>query len=540
MRSFGGQEDANHTGQARAISGAAMPRKLPVAWLCLSSLLIASINLPTLSRPFDFEDDGALVHSQGVASFMNFHERVWSATAAEFATKGPYRPVAWYFWIGQQELFGEDSLEWRCSRFLWTWIAATAFMWLLWEMGFGIGVAVLTTTVAMWNPYRAEVWMSLTHCEGIAMPFAMAGLVCAYRAARSEQAWRWDLAAMAWALLAVGCKNVFAVVIPAQMFLRVCHPDLSLREGVKQFGWRAALLGSVMIFPIVHFVCYRLTMHENRYDMAWEIRQPLRLLNSFLGGIGKDFLGPALVGALALAVWARLRGGAPAPTINERVRFRAAFGAGLILFILGWGVYSPMSGVAGRYTFPGIWGLDILCALLWAKLWALRSAWQKLTVGLLACGLVISAVSHLGKQEKNTSRITAFWDALYCVEQEAPPGSRIGWVAVHDRMKTEELEIGEGVHFHWHLQGRGRRDLYWQTYAPGEPRAAAADEPAILITSSAVPPSASNASWTLLKECRRPYWFGRKEVVCCIWQRGDTAATRGTNGVASSSDQRRR
>jgi hypothetical protein len=490
------------------------PQQEPVrlAALCLAGMLIAAIFLPTTWANFDFADDGITAHPTGIASLAEYNRSVWHRTAVEFRHKGPYRPVAWYFWNGQQEWCNGNPLGWRVFRFLWTVLAAVTFVWFLHELGFGAGAIIITTMAAWWNGYRAEVWLSPTLCEGIAMPFAMVGLVCAYRAPRSKRAWAWDISAFSCALLAIGCKNVFAAIVPAQMFLRVLHPDFSLREGVRYFGWRAALLGSVLVFPIVHFIAYRLTMHEERYLMAWDPQQPLRLLQSFLGAMGKDFLGPALALALVVTLWAWLRGAAPLSEAAESNRFRAALGAGLALFAFGYGVYVPMAGVAGRYTFPGVWGLDVLCALLWTQLFSLPSRLQKVTYVLLAGGLIMSAVAIVGKQEKNLARLDALWDALYVVESQASIGSRVGWVAVDDRRRTEELEFSDGIHFRWHLQGRGRNDLYWQDLAPGD---ALSSDLAIVITSSPAAP----AGWELLKECRRSYWFGRKEVVCCVWRR---------------------
>jgi hypothetical protein len=303
------------------------------------------------------------------------------------------------------------------------------------------------------------------------------------------------------------------------MFLRVCHPDLSLRDGIKTHGWRAAMLGLVLVFPVTHFVCYRLTMHTNRYDLVWDPRQPLRMLNALLGGIGKDFLGPAIIAGLLVVAWGWFRGREQSWSVSafaSRIQFRAVFGAGLILFVLGWGVYAPMDGVAGRYTFPGVWGLDLWCALLWARVAELPSPGQKLAYVLLGCGLAVSAASNYGKQEKNTARITTLWDALEYVERKLPAGSRIAWVGVADREKSEALEISEGVHFRWHLEGRGRRDLQWQTVSPGMPLSSA-EEPEFLVTSATVPPAEGH--WVLVRECRHDYWFGRKQVVCCIWQR---------------------
>jgi hypothetical protein len=491
-------------------------------WVAMAaiSLISALIFLPTVPTHFDFADDGAFVHSQGVDSFLDFNRSVWTTTLDEFYNKGPYRPVAWYFWIGGQEVYGENPLLWRLFRFGWSTLAAGTFLLLLSELGFGFGVSILTTVLAMWNPYRAEVWMSLTHCEGIAMPFAMVGLVCAYRAARSDHPWRWDLAAMLCALLAVGCKNVFAVVIPAQMFLRVCHPGLSLWAGIKQFGGRAAILSLVVVFPVVHFVCYRLTMHANRYDMAWEAAQLPRLLNGFLGAMNKDFLGPAWLAAILLVALAQARGWMPTPSDAERVRFRAACGAGLILFLLGFGVYAPMNGVSGRYMMPGAWGLDLLAALLWSNVVVIASPWRRLAYVLLAGGLLVTAVSMVGKQEKYFARIANLWDAVDCVEKEVPHGARIGWAGLADRGKSDDLEYSDGVHFAWHLNARGRRDLQWQELPASQAVPASGNTPQFLVTSDPATPS---GTWKLLRHCQREYWFGRKQVNCFVWQRIDPA-----------------
>lgn len=495
---------------------------LRVAVIAGLSLLIAAIFLPTIPTHFDFMDDGAFVHSRGVSSFAEFHRSVWSMTLEEFHNKGPYRPVAWYFWIGEQECCGENPLLWRAFRFAWTALATGTFLWLLSELGFGLGISVLTAVLAMWNPYRAEVWMSLTHCEGLAMPFAMAALGCAYRAPRSEQGWRWDVAAMACALAAVGCKNVFVGIIPAQMFLRVCHPELSLWAGIKQFGWRAAVLSLVVIFPVTHFVCYRLTMHANRYQMPFDIGQMPRLLSAFLGSMNKDFLGPAVIAALLLVTIAQMRGWMPNLTIAERLRMRASLGAGLILFILGYGVYVPINGVAGRYTMPGAWGLDLLGALLWARVAHVPSAWKKLPYALLAGGLLVTVISLVGKQDKYYARIANLWDALEHVEREVPIGARIGWVGVANRGKTDDLEFSDGIHFVWHLNARGGRSLQWQEFPAGQPIHASADAPHYLVTSATQPPSSTGGgAWKLLRHCQRDYWLGRNQVNCLIWQHID-------------------
>jgi hypothetical protein len=484
--------------------------------LMLLSLLCAAIYIPTLRANFDFSDDGATAHPVGVQSVAEFNRLVWKTTYIEFAERAPYRPVAWYFWIGQQELFHGDAFLWRCFRLLWTALSAAALIWCLQELGFGPWIALLTTILAIWNPYREEVWLSLTFCEGIAMPFSLGALVCAYRAARSPRAWLWDIGAIVCALLAIGCKNVFAVVVPAQIFLRVCEPGLTLRAGMRRHGLRALMLGVVLAFPIAHFICYRqMTAHEHRYNIGFTWQQPLDMLNALVSSAGKDFISPAIVVAL-IAWWWSSRGRVDEQGSSFLVQHRAALGAGLILFVLGWGVYAPLGGVSGRYALPGVWGLDLLLAVVLAKLSLLRSPLQKLSWALLACGIIATAVANVGKQEKNTVRLATLWEALHFVEDKAPEGSCVHWVGVLNRGNAETLECGEGVHFSWHLQGLGRRDLRWQIDELPDSTAPVA-APEVAITSTPAPPDSD--SWTLAKECRHAYRFRRRAVACYVWQR---------------------
>jgi hypothetical protein len=186
----------------------------------------------------------------------------------------------------------------------------------------------------------------------------------------------------------------------------------------------------------------------------------------------------------------------------------------LILFVLGWGIYLPLGGVSGRYALPGVWGLDLLLAVVLAKLSLLRSPLQKLSWALLGCGMIATAVANIGKQEKNTVRLATLWEALHFVEDKAPEGSCIRWVGVLNRGSAETLECGEGVHFSWHLQGLGRRDLQWQI---DEVSVSIPTSPQVAITSTPAPPDSE--SWSLVKECRHAYRFRHRAVACYVWQR---------------------
>src|SRR5437764_76306 len=81
-----------------------------------------------------------------------------------------------------------------------------------------------------WNPYRNEIWTSLTLAEGVAMPYALFALVAARKAARSARPLRWEVASAACVLVALGCKNTFAALVPAQVALRMWPEGLTLRE----------------------------------------------------------------------------------------------------------------------------------------------------------------------------------------------------------------------------------------------------------------------------------------------------------------------
>jgi hypothetical protein len=173
---------------------------------------------------------------------------------------------------------------------------------------------------------------------------------------------------------------------------------------------------------------------------------------------------------------------------------------------------------------PGAWGLDLLTALPWAKVALIASPWKRLPYLLLIGGLVVTLVSMAGKQEKYRTRIGNLWDVLETVRTEIPRDARIGWVGVADRGKTDDLEFSDGVHFAWHLNALGRRDLQWQDILVGQAIPASVDGPQYLVTSAAsVAPA---GTWKLLRHCQRDYWFGRKQVNCYVWQRvNDTNAT---------------
>src|SRR5262249_12054111 len=147
--------------------------------------------------------------------------QVWDKTTAEFHARGPFRPLTWAHWEAAANLLEATPLYHRLVRLAWAVLSASLFLWLLAELRIPFAAAVLTTAVAMWNPYRNEIWLGLGLTEAFAMPYAIFSLICAVRAARSLRPWPWDMLGLLMALAALACKNTFVAVVPVQMFLRV-------------------------------------------------------------------------------------------------------------------------------------------------------------------------------------------------------------------------------------------------------------------------------------------------------------------------------
>ena len=422
-------------------------------WLPIAALLLAMLYLPTLGTRFDFIDDGNLVYP---AAPMPLGERVgvaWDKVVANYEHLGPFRPVLWAHWELSAELFRGSELAWRSARLLWCALAAGMLLWLLVELRLPRLAALLATAVAMWNPYRNEIWTSLTLAEGVAMPYAIFALVCARRALLGRRPWAWDLAGAVAVLLALGCKNTFAALVPAQIVLRFASDGLSLREGWQRHGRRALLLGLTLLAPAIHYVYFKLNWHPGQYaPPGSSLAQLNRLLGGLKGGIALDFLGAGL-GLAWLAQLARGRASLEVPR-----RHRTALLAGSVLIVTGMVVYLPMGVMSGRYTMPGIWGLDLLVAVLLAGLLecgATRLA--RLAWGLFAVGLLVVMASSVDRQFKFQARARLLWQALEVVERELPAGAGLAWMC--GASFQGELGDEEGIHFLWHLHARGRTDL---------------------------------------------------------------------------------
>src|SRR5262249_28842117 len=315
------------------------------------AVLLPCLYVPTLATRFDFIDDGNLVYPEPPMPLGQRLERVWEKVVANYEHLGPFRPVLWVHWEIEAELFRAHPFPWRLARLLWLMLATGMFLWLLRELGIGCWPALVTAAIAIWNPYRNEIWTSLTLSEGVAMPYALLGLVCVLRAARARRPLAWDIAAALGVLAALGCKNTFAALVPAQFILRIAGDGSSLRLGMKRHGLRALLLSLTLLLPVIHYVVFRLSWHPGQYATHGPtLAQLERMIGVVTGALGVDFVGIALLLAL-LAIgfdtWRVRRQretGAPFAASLASIRScpRVALATGLVLLLGGVAVYLPL------------------------------------------------------------------------------------------------------------------------------------------------------------------------------------------------------
>jgi hypothetical protein len=509
-------------------------------WIPAGGLLLAALYLPTLATPFDFVDDGNLVYPSAPGLSAGQHAALWwEKVEANYEHLGPFRPALWAHWQVQANLFDGNVLAWRAYRFVWCAAAAAMLLWLLAELGAHPAAALLAGALAMWNPYRNEIWTSLTLAEGVAMPYALFALVAARKAAAAAHPLRWELASAAAVLVALGCKNTFAALVPVQILLRMWPDGLSPREAWRRNGWRSLLLGLTLALPAAHFVYFKLHWHPGQYvTHGPSATQFARILNSLKGAMSLEFMaiGLALAG---VAVWkakaARAaepdppgppslggKGGdeptdLPAPVGVDSVGMRApAVAAALLLVAAGVGVYLPMAMMSGRYAMPAVWGLDVLVALLLTALIAVPpTAWRKAAFAGVCAGLAVVAVAGVGKQERFAARARMLWDAARYVEANAPPGAKVAWLSGDSA--AGGLNVEEGIHFRWHLYHRGRGDVAVGLFdGAGQPlsrvelpQLEGPPEFALFGKAADGPPG-----WEPERVFAAGYWLGRKHYDC--------------------------
>jgi hypothetical protein len=357
------------------------------------------------------------------------------------------------------------------------------------------------------------------------------------RAARSTRPLKWDIAGALLVLAALGCKNTFAAIVPAQLLLRVAPDGRDLRQAWRRHGRRALLLASTLLLPAGHFALYKASWHAGQYVTG---APPPSQLVPMMRGIAKEaalLILPVALSILALLAWGRARlreVDAGSPT---RLRAAAAEGfgplweqyrgaclAGALLLIAGIAIYLPVRvhNPGGRYAIPAAWGGDLwVAALLSTLLEARAGIWKTAAYGAVALGIGGLVVTNVAQQARFAARARCLWQALEFVEHQGAADSCIGWLYGPD------LARGEGVHFTWHLRARGkavrtalidagagRLDDDGRLRDLGE--GAICHHPNILFSGS--PAIAPGFDFTLMRVIQTPYWHGTRRFDCYVWQ----------------------
>ena len=456
-------------------------RWLPV-WLL--AFLIACPFLPTLAMPFDFIDDGCLVY-RGPGSLF---ERIADRTVGEFHTRGPFRPITWFHWELQAELLQESPIFHRVARWAFCWLTAWLSLHFFMAMNLPRWCAVIATAMGLLIPFRGEIWPTLGLTEAFAMPYALAALIAAIRATSSEKPWRWDIAAWVLMALAIGCKNTMVAVLPAQLLLRAWDPmrGVTIRNKlIPLIG-----LGSAGLLFVAHLIAYKLDPHPKEYVTSTPgLGHLLAWGRALTRSIGLEFIGPGLA-LLGLAAWYRTSPFQPLPSQTRLIA------VALVLVFFGVSIHLPVAGVSGRYSVVAGWGLDLLAGLFLAQVLAHGQIFlARWGLVLVACGLAVAILAGYDRMARQAARSALLWQVVEAMEAETSTREPIAWVG--DLMpRRNQIGLGEGVHFGWHLKGRGR---YPVTVVPVNtwPESSAMSR---VISSSAEPPP----GWKLKQAFEQP------------------------------------
>jgi hypothetical protein len=483
-------------------------------WILCGAVAIALAYLPTLSSPFDFIDDGNLVYPAPPDTTLYEHaEMWWGNVVANVEHLGPFRPTLWAHWHVQANLFGGDPAAWRLYRLVWCALAAGMLLWLLRELRIPAPAALGAAAAAVWNPYRSEIWTSLTLAEAVAMPYVLFALVAARKGAFAARPLWWDIAGMTAVLVALGCKNTFAAIIPAQVALRMLSDDLGLREAWRKHGFRALALAVTFALPAAHFVYFKLNWHPGQYQPSGpSVAQLGRVLTALKGGMGHDFLGAGI--ALATVVAAR------GFVARE---YRAALVCGALLATCGAVAYLPMHDMSGRYTMPAAWGLDVLFALLLAALMKAPAGRVRVVAVVLLCaGLAAVLTANIARQEKVAARAQMLWQVVNHLETSAPPDAGVMWVSGDSARGA--LNAEEGIHVQWHLARRGRADIRIALFDSNEQPLARVElaPPTGAMLFRVGGAGALAPDWEPDRTASEVFQFGRKHYDCHVARRSAT------------------
>jgi hypothetical protein len=503
-------------------------RRRSLFWLIGWAALICALYVPTLAMNFDFNDDGSLVYPAPPMPAAQRVELYWSKVIADYKDRGPFCPVLWAHWEVEAQTLGAHPMRWRALRLIWAVASAALMLAVLLEIGARPEAAIFAVAVAMWAPDRDEIWTSLTIDEGVVMPYAMLVLYCALRGARSKRPLGWDIGGALCMIAILLSKNTFAAMIPAQLMLRVWPDGRDWRAGWRMRGKRAIPLALPALIPIIHFAVFKAAWHSGQYRVSAPSLGELGVMSRVIWNAGGVIY---LAAGLALSVIAMSKSeegkmSARGMLVAMRPvweRHRAAIISGSLLLFAGTMIFLPVSGSgAGRYSVPAVWGIDFWFAAFVSELIVVGdSVWKRAAVAAFVAGLAAIAFVNLMRQGKFGARIQCLWQMIDVIEQRAPLDACVGWVV------GPKLDLAEGIHFAWHLRGRGHPE---QMVFIGQPELSSSPqgvtlglepalrcvEPEFAISATPSPPV---TGLVLARHVSVPYRFGLKYFDCYEWER---------------------
>ena len=435
------------------------PQRRFSSWAVLLGLLVALLYLPTLSIPFDFAEDGYLVYSELYSPEAgNFFSAVLHRSSREYRVTGPFRPVTWGHFMVSVLLHDQQAWGYRLERMLLCGASACIFLLLLREFRVSLVPALAITWMAFGSPYRNEIWMHHGMPEAFGNVYALLALWAALRAERSARPWCWDLLAIFALLFALGIKNTYLAIVPALLwgrFLRSQGPLLPPLCSIRASLWGYLAIGSL---PILHFLSLKLWPSETHFATAFSIMNVWNRLSCYAEGLHLVVLLPSLILAtwLAFLHWSR-------DLITTKT-----LGFALLLVSAGMVVYAPWSQMHARYILPGVWGLDLLLALLLTIAWRTPSWRRVLLIVLLVVALGKMSCDNVREQTHLARVLQPMWQALEDLETQSDPRPFGLYVCNIEASQGKAFWGTEAVHFTWHVRFRRRAVVPVVTVSPGD------------------------------------------------------------------------
>jgi uncharacterized protein YbaA (DUF1428 family) len=230
---------------------------------------------------------------------------------------------------------------------------------------------------------------------------------------------------------------------------------------------------AVSLLPILHFVSLKIWPSQTHFATSFSIMNVWNRLYCYSEGLHLLILLPSLLlaGWLAVLHW------------TKHLITGKTLGFALLLVSAGMVVYAPWAQMHARYIFPGVWGFDLLLALLLTLAWRAPGWSRLLLVVLLVLALGKVSRDNLREQAQLARLLQPMWHALEDLESQED--TRPFGIITSDveALQGKAFWTSEAVHFSWHVRFRRRAVVPVVMVEPG-----AASAPPRLLTCTAQAP----------------------------------------------------